>query len=141
MALSSAINTALNGIRTSQRAIDVVSENVSNVNTEGYSKKIYSQKTLVLNNGQLSGSISNSDLRQVDTKLVAHYRTETGILQQQSVRGYYLDLVQAKMGQPSSEYSVANRVAAMQTAFESLGVDADKLNAQSSTPSTRLCRK
>ena len=64
-------------------------------------------------------------------KLVAHYRTETGILQQQSVRGYYLDLVQAKMGQPSSEYSVANRVAAMQTAFESLGVDADKLNAQS----------
>lgn len=131
MALSSAINTALNGIRTSQRAIDVVSENVSNVNTEGYSKKVYSQKTLVLNNGQMSGAISNSDLRQVDAKLVAHYRTETGILQQQSVRGYYLDLVQAKMGQPSSEYSVANRVAAMQTAFESLGVDADKLNAQS----------
>lgn len=131
MALSSAISSALNGIRTSQKAIDVVSENVSNVNTEGYVRKSYSQKTLVLNNGQMSGAISNTDLRQVDTKMVAQLRRETGILQASSVRVYYLDLIQAKMGQPSSEYSVSNRVAAMQTAFESLGVDADKLNAQS----------
>lgn len=131
MALSSAISSALNGIRTSQKAIDVVSENVSNVNTEGYARKSYSQKTLVLNNGQMSGAISNTDLRQVDTKMVAQLRRETGILQDSSVRVYYLDLIQAKMGQPSSEYSVSNRVAAMQTAFESLGVDADKLNSQS----------
>ncbi len=131
MALSSAISSALNGIRTSQKAIDVVSENVPNVNTEGYVRKSYSQKTLVLNNGQMSGAISNTDLRQVDTKMVAQLRRETGILQASSVRVYYLDLIQAKMGQPSSEYSVSNRVAAMQTAFESLGVDADKLNAQS----------
>ncbi len=131
MALSSAISSALNGIRTSQKAIDVVSENVSNVNTEGYVRKSYSQKTLVLANGQMSGAISNTDLRQVDTKMVAQLRKETGILQASSVRVYYLDLIQAKMGQPSSEYSVSNRVAAMQTAFESLGVDADKLNAQS----------
>lgn len=131
MALSSAISSALNGIRTSQKAIDVVSENVSNVNTEGYARKSYSQKTLVLNNGQMSGAISNTDLRQVDTKMVAQLRRETGILQDSSVRVYYLDLIQAKMGQPSSEYSVSNRVAAMQTAFESLGVDSDKLNSQS----------
>lgn len=131
MALSSAISSALNGIRTSQKALDVVSENVTNVNTEGYNRKSYSQKTLVLNNGQMSGAISNTDLRQVDTKMVAQLRKETGILQASSVRVYYLDLIQAKMGQPSSKYSIGNRVAAMQTAFESLGVDSDKLNAQS----------
>ena len=131
MPLSSAISSSLNGIRTSQRAIDVVSENVSNVDTEGYSRKAYSQKTLVLTNGRMSGAISNTDLRQVDTKLVAQYRKESGILQSSSVRVYYLDLIQAKMGEPSSQYSVSNRVAAIQTAFESLGVDSDKLNAQS----------
>lgn len=131
MPLSSAISSSLNGIRTSQRAIDVVSENVSNVDTEGYNRKAYSQKTLVLNNGRMSGAISNTDLRQVDTKLVAQYRKESGILQSSSVRVYYLDLIQAKMGEPSSKYSVSNRVAAVQTAFESLGVDSDKLNAQS----------
>lgn len=131
MSLSSSISSALNGIRTSQRAMDVVSENVSNVHTEGYSRKVYTQQTLVLNNGVSSGAISNTDLRQVDEKMLAQLRKETGILQEANVRVYYLDLIQAKMGQPSSEYSVSNRVNAIQTAFESLGIDSDKLNAQS----------
>ena len=131
MTLTHSISSALNGIRTSQKAIDVVSENVSNVNTEGYSRKEYTQKTLVLNNGSYSGAISNTDLRQVDTKMREQLRKETGILQQSSVRSYYLDLVQAKLGEPSSEHSISNRVNAIQTAFESLGVDSDKLNAQS----------
>ncbi|MBR1946321.1 MAG: hypothetical protein IJ846_08550 [Alphaproteobacteria bacterium] len=131
MSLTHSISSALNGIRTSQKAIDVVSENVSNVNTEGYSRKAYSQKTLVLNNGVSSGAISNTDLRQVDMKMRAQLRKETGILQEASVRTYYLDLIQAKMGQPSSQYSISNRINAIQTAFESLGIDSDKLNAQS----------
>lgn len=131
MSLSSSISSALNGIRTSQRAMDVVSENVSNIHTEGYSRKVYTQKTLVLNTGVSSGAVSNTDLRQVDMKMRDQLRKETGLLQESSVRSYYLDLVQAKMGQPSSEYSISNRVTEIQTAFESLGVDADKLNAQS----------
>ena len=135
MSLTHSISSALNGIRTSQRAIDMVSENVSNVNTEGYSRKAYSQKTLVLNNGVASGAISNTDLRQVDIKMREQLRKETGILQEVSVRSYYLDLIQAKMGQPSSEYSVSNRINAIQTAFESLGIDSDKLNSQSTAVS------
>lgn len=131
MTLTHSINSSLNGIRTSQKAMDVVSENVSNVNTEGYSRKEYTQKTLVLNNGSYSGAISNTDLRQVDMKMREQLRKETGLLQQSNVRAYYLDLVQAKLGQPSSEYSISNRINAIQTAFESLGVDSDKLNAQS----------
>ena len=131
MSLSSSINSALNGIKTSQKAIDVVSSNISNVNTEGYTRKVYSQKTLVSGNGILCGAISNTDLRQVDTKMLAQLRTETGTLQKYNIRSYYLDLIQAQMGQPSSEHSIASRITAMQTAFESLGVDVDKLNAKS----------
>lgn len=131
MSLSSSISSALNGVRTSQKALSVVSENVANVNTEGYKRKVYTQQTLVLNNGVFSGAVSNTDLRKVDTKMLAQLRRETGTLQASSVRAYYLDLIQAKMGSPSSQYSISNRVAAMQTAFESLGVDSDKLNAQS----------
>ena len=131
MSLSASISNALNGIRTSQRAMDVVSENVSNVNTEGYSRKVYTQQTLVLNNGISSGAVSNTDLRQVDMKMRDQLRKETGVLQEAGVRVYYLDLIQETMGQPSSEYSVSNRINEIQTAFESLGVDADKLNSKS----------
>ena len=131
MSLSSSISSALNGIRTSQGAIDVVSQNVSNVNTEGYSRKSYSQKTLVLSNGVLSGAVSNLDLRQVDMKIRAELRTESGVLQKNTVEAYYLDIIQSSMGEPSSAYSVSNRINAIQSAFESLGVDSDKLNSQS----------
>ena len=39
------------------------------------------------------------------------------------------------MGKPDSQTSVSNRVNAIQTANESLGVDSDKLNARSTTVS------
>ena len=60
MSLSLAMNSALNGIKTSQNAIDLTSSNISNVNTEGYTRKVYKQSTLVLYDGRSSGAISAS---------------------------------------------------------------------------------
>ena len=88
MSLTHSISSSLNGIRTSQKAMDVVSDNVSNVNTEGYSRKAYNQKTLVLSNGVSSGAISNTDLRQIDIKMRDQLRKATGLLQQLNVRTY-----------------------------------------------------
>ena len=135
MSLTASLKTALSGVKASQNAMSVVSENVNNVKTEGYSRKVYSQQTLILANGQSSGVISNTNLRQVDEQLRYQYRTESGRMQSSYVRSYYLDIIQAKMGSPDSQTSVSNRVNAIQTAFESLGVDADKLNARSTTVS------
>lgn len=135
MSLTASLKTALSGVKASQNAMSVVSENVNNVKTEGYSRKVYSQQTLILANGQSSGVISNTNLRQVDEQLRYQYRTESGTMQSAYVRSYYLDIIQAKMGSPDSQTSVSNRVNAIQTAFESLGVDSDKLNARSTTVS------
>lgn len=135
MSLTASLKTALSGVKASQNAMSVVSENVNNVKTEGYSRKVYSQQTLILANGQSSGVLSNTNLRQVDEQLRYQYRTESGRMQSSYVRSYYLDIIQAKMGSPDSQTSVSNRVNAIQTAFESLGVDSDKLNARSTTVS------
>lgn len=135
MSLTASLKTALSGVKASQNAMSVVSENVNNVKTEGYSRKVYSQQTLILANGQSSGVISNTNLRQVDEQLRYQYRIESGTMQSSYVRSYYLDIIQAKMGKPDSQTSVSNRVNAIQTAFESLGVDSDKLNARSTTVS------
>ena len=130
MSLTAALHTSLNGLQTSQKAISIVSENVNNVDTEGYSKKEVSQQTVILPGGYSAGATVNTNLRQVDEQLRSQYRVESGTMQSYEVRKYYLDLVQAKMGTVSSESSLSNRVAALQSAFESLGVDSDKLNAQ-----------
>ncbi len=131
MSLTASIKSALSGIRTSQTALGVVSDNVNNVSTEGYSRKAYSQHTVVLADGRSTGAVSNVNFRQVDMQLRNQYRTESGIMQSSYVRSYYLSLIQNKMGTPDAEKSISNRITAMQTAFETLGVDTDKLNSKS----------
>lgn len=130
MSLTASMHTALNGLQTSQKAISIISENVNNVDTEGYARKKVSQQTIILPGGYTSGAKINTNLRQVDEQLRTQYRTESGTMQAHQVRSYYLDLIQAKMGTVASESSLSNRVAALQSAFESLGVDSDKLNSQ-----------
>ena len=88
MSLTASLKTALSGVKASQNAMSVVSENVNNVKTEGYSRKVYSQQTLILANGQSSGVISNTNLRQVDEQLRYQYRTESGTMQSSYVRSY-----------------------------------------------------
>lgn len=131
MSLTSSIKSSLSGLRTSQAALSIVSDNVNNVDTEGYSRKAYSQHTLVLVDGRSSGAVSNVNFRQVDMQLRKQYRTESGLMQASYVRSYYLSLVQNKMGTPDAERSISNRMASIQTAFETLGADADKLNSKS----------
>ncbi|MCQ2914820.1 MAG: flagellar hook-associated protein FlgK [Alphaproteobacteria bacterium] len=136
MGLTSALRTGLSGLNASQKALSVVSENVANVNTEGYSRKVYSQQTIVLPDGSNSGVKANTNFRQVDDVIRKQYRIESGNMQKSYVRSYYLDLIQSKMGTVSSQQSLANRVNSIQTTFESLGIDADKLNSQSAAVSS-----
>ncbi len=136
MSLSLALNSALNGIKTSQNAIDLTSSNISNVNTEGYSRKVYKQSTLVLNDGRSNGAISALSTRQIDENMLRDLRREAGILQSSTVRSYYLDRLQQTMGSPSSKSSLSHNFTNMQTAFESLGVDSDKVNAQGAAVSS-----
>lgn len=48
MSLTLAIQSAVSGLQSTQRALQVTSENIANVNTEGYSRKdvSFSQTTL-----------------------------------------------------------------------------------------------
>ncbi len=133
MSLSLAMNSALNGLKTSQSAIDLTSNNISNINTEGYTRKVYRQSTLVLADGRSSGAISALSTRQIDENMLKHLRTEAGTLQYSSVKSYYLTNLQNLMGTPTASASLSHNFSKMQSAFESLGVDADKLNAQGST--------
>ena len=48
MSISLAINNALSGLAASQQGLAVISQNVSNANTEGYSKKVANQSTVIV---------------------------------------------------------------------------------------------
>lgn len=132
MSLSLALNTALNGLKTSQNAINVTADNIANIDTEGYSRKVYSQTSLVLQTGLTVGAKSSVNQRQVDEVLAKQLATESGKLQKLDVQNYYLQLIQAQMGSPTASTSLGHNFAGIQSALESLAIETDKINAQSS---------
>ena len=73
MSLSFALSNALSGLQANQAALSVISSNVSNANTEGYTRKIIQQTSIVLN-GQGAGVNIDSVVRRVDDRLQLELR-------------------------------------------------------------------
>ncbi len=45
MSLNIALYNAVSGLQLNQRSLDVIAQNVANVNTEGYSRKVVQQES------------------------------------------------------------------------------------------------
>jgi flagellar hook-associated protein 1 len=48
MSLTLALNSAVSGLSTAQAGLNVISSNIANVNTEGYTRKIFEPQSRVL---------------------------------------------------------------------------------------------
>lgn len=73
MGLTSALNTALFGIRHNQRQIDVTAANVANADTVGYTAKSIQAEVYFDSAGNVSGLVSSEVIRQVDEQIQASY--------------------------------------------------------------------
>ena len=62
------LDIALSGLRVAQQQLNVIANNVSNVNTEGYTRKILPQETITVG-GNASGAVTSTLLRNVDLNL------------------------------------------------------------------------
>ncbi|MDO8288988.1 MAG: flagellar hook-associated protein FlgK [Parvibaculum sp.] len=112
MTLYSAIGSAISGLNASQAGLDLVSRNIANAGTAGYTRK-----TQVVSNaiagGQGIGVQTLAATRNVDSFLQQQIRTETGKSAKLDVYDAFLSRVNAMFGSPDSESSVASSVTAM----------------------------
>jgi flagellar hook-associated protein FlgK len=46
MSLNLALSTAISGLSTAQAGLDVISNNIANVNTEGYTRKVFNPESV-----------------------------------------------------------------------------------------------
>ncbi|MCC9624125.1 flagellar hook-associated protein FlgK [Thalassospira sp. MA62] len=125
MSLTQALNTAISGLNTAQARIAITSSNISNVNTEGYSKKIAGQETLTLD-GQGAGSQVGDVYRNVNEGLVREMRGELGKAGREEVRFEFFSRVQTLFGTPQSDAAISQRINDLADAFEQLGVTPDQ---------------
>lgn len=126
------LNNALSGLRVAQQQLSVISNNISNVNTDGYTRKILPQSSLVAEGtGQQLGVRSEIIIRQVDFNLTRDLWTQQSATSALEVRSSYLSKVEAFHGPPDAEISIAAELAALQDEFAVLADDPSSGSLQS----------
>lgn len=119
MSLTLALNNALSGLQHSQIALQLTSNNVANVNTEGYSRKTVSTLTRLV--AGVGAGVTTSDIsRSVDENLLRDLRDQ---LSQVGVTRVTQDVyvrTQDFFGPPESSTSLTANIATLSERLESL---------------------
>ena len=129
MSLDLSIANALSGLRVVQRSIDAVSQNITNAQTPGYTRKTLPQSATVIG-GTGAGVQAGTLERVVDASLQADLRRRQGALSGLEVKETYLQRVEELQGRPEDETSLASTFGQFQDAFEKLSTSPESSSYQ-----------
>ena len=125
-----ALRTVQSGLLASQSALNTVANNISNVNTPAYSRKIVNLETRVI--AGTGAGVQISDItRQVDEGLLRSMRRESSTLQGFDSQISIYDRLQDLFGAPADNNSFAHITQDFTTAAEMLVVSPNRFIEQS----------
>jgi len=119
MSSIAALNSALSGLRVSQQQIELISNNVANASTPGYTRKLAPQSSFAVE-GVSSGVRSENVIRQVDLNLERNLWTQISAVNQLDVKSSYLQRIENFHGAPDQGISIAAELARLQDSFAAL---------------------
>jgi len=122
MALVSVLHSALSGMQTAQAQIGIVSNNIANVDTEGYTRKTAQQQSMVVAGRGVGVRLGNAE-RVVDQSLLRSYLSSNSLSGNLSKSYDYLSKTENLIGKPESDNSLSADVANLQSMFETLATD------------------
>jgi flagellar hook-associated protein 1 FlgK len=122
MSLSTALSSALSGLRTTQTQMQIVSGNVANADTPGYSRRS-AQLVETTGNGDVNGVRVAGVQRALDSILQRELRTETSGSGYTGVRATYTDRLQSLFGTPGDASSLPGMMNSFTTALQDLAND------------------
>lgn len=112
----SGLDAALSGLRVAQQQLNVISSNIANVSTPGYSRKILPQENAVLL-GESAGVRGNAIIRNVDLNLERDLWTQVSATQSLDIKASYLNQIQEFHGATDAEKSIAAEIARLRDSF------------------------
>lgn len=113
------LSAALSGLRAAQQQINLIATNVSNANTEGYTRKILPQESQSIK-GVTVGVVTGTFVRNVDLNLQRDLWTQISSVGELDVQETYLSRIEQFHGDPRLEVSVAAEIAALRDMFAAL---------------------
>lgn len=105
MSLALALNNAITGLRVNQQSISVLSHNIANVNTEGYSRQIISQSAVYVE-GSGSGVKIDEIGRKIDKYLQRSLQTQGATVGMLQATSDFYQRFQNFLGQPGASNSL-----------------------------------
>src|SRR5579872_3967643 len=131
MSLSSALATAMAGLRVNQAALSIVSSNIANAQTPGYVTRTLDQVEIAGNSGDAGASVRDVGVgRQLDQFLQSQFRTETS-------GGAYADQTSGVLAQLQSLYGTPGGAGTLESAYNDFTSALQALSANSGTQSAR----
>lgn len=127
--LNAALSSALSGLRTTQKGLDLVATNVANAKTPGYVRKTLSSIESTAG-GEANGVKTTEITRQIDIYLQRQLRTETSGAAYASTKSDYLNTLQTTFGAPGSDLSLDTATQNFQASLDALAVSPDDGAAQ-----------
>ncbi|MBK9586061.1 MAG: flagellar hook-associated protein FlgK [Alphaproteobacteria bacterium] len=115
----SGLDAALSGLKIYQKQIETISANVSNVGTEGYTRKILPQAAQSVG-GQTVGVLARTVIRNVDINLERDLWTQVSAVGFYDVQKTYLERIDQFHGEPGAGISVAAEVTKLHESFVAL---------------------
>jgi flagellar hook-associated protein 1 len=130
MGLSSALATAMSGLRANQAALSIVSSNIANAQTPGYVSQNVNQIE-VASGGVGSGVQVTGVNRQLDLYVQNQLRTETS-------GGAYADQMSNILGQLQNVYGTPGGVGTLETSFSNFTTALQALSTSSGAQSAQV---
>lgn len=130
MSLGLSLNNALSGLKANQQAISVLSHNISNANTEGYSRQVVEQSALYVN-GVGNGVRVDDVVRKVDKYLQRAVQTQGSEVARTGVVNDYFERINVLLGSPGGTNTLDEYVSNFFTGLQGLSETPDRTSARS----------
>ncbi len=119
MTLTMALNNALSGLNANQRALAVISQNIANANTEGYSRQSAELAAQYIEGVGVGVKVEDV-VRQVDLYLQRSIRNQTSFVGRGEIVSGYMDRLQVLLGEPGETNSLDEYVTNFFDSLQSL---------------------
>lgn len=137
MSITLGLNSAVSGLLTNQKGLDVISQNVVNVNTKGYVRKVMTPESRVVN-GVGAGVQEGAIVRNVDEGLMRDIRNQSATQGALDTEQTYYPRIEDLFGQVGKSNSISHQVETLQASFETLATQVNTPAFQSSVVQTAM---
>ena len=127
--LNAILIAANSGLRASQVGLDVVSRNVANASTPGYTRKTVPLENRVVG-GEGQGVFTGEIERSVNVGLMREVRRGMSIGEALRAKEDFLGRLELAFGAPGDETSISSQVARLGDAFRALSAQPDSATSQ-----------